>query len=532
MSENKKPGSNELGNNELGNEEFEVVDIEIDDDDDVADAVDSVKNAVEEAAKETAKETASVETAVEEAAEKTEDKAVTVEEAAEEKAATEAVEVAEEIRSADDKAEETAETVAAESEAEAVIKAAEEAAEETTVEAVVEAAEETVTEAAEETVEKAVAEDSEEDTKAAKKAAKAAEKAAEKEEKKKNKSKMPRWAKIVIGVCIGLLVIALGVFIGVKIYLSRVPRIEERERLDRSSETFETTSGLEDATDSIDPDEVNWDSLYQEIKADSDVKNILLIGQDGRPGDASNTRSDSMILCSINKKTNKITLVSFMRDMYVPIPGYSDNRINASYSFGGAALLKETIEADFGISIDNCMEVNFDGFIKAMSAVGDLEIELTEAEAKYLNEMGNAMNKEEGLPDAEWNLKEGKNILRPDQALAYSRTRYVGRSDYERTERQRKVLTAAFNKVSKLSTSEQVDLANAIIPYIATDMTDMEILGYVYYVATDGLHVGDSYRVPADKTYTNETIRSMMVLVPSLTQNSELLKEWLYQGVN
>ena len=525
MSENKKPGSNELGNNELGNnelgnnelgnEEFEVVDIEIDDDDDVADAVDSVKNAVEEAAKETAIETASVETAVEEAAEKTEDKAVTVEEAveeetsqnasedaleeasvieeaAEEKAATEAAEVAEEIRSADDKAEET------------------------------------VTEAAEETVEKAVAEDSEEDTKAAKKAAKEAAK----EEKKKNKSKMPRWAKIVIGVCIGLLVIALGVFIGVKIYLSRVPRIEERERLDRSSETFETSSGLEDATDSIDPDEVNWDSLYQEIKADSDVKNILLIGQDGRPGAASNTRSDSMILCSINKKTNKITLVSFMRDMYVPIPGYSDNRINASYSFGGAALLKETIEADFGISIDNCMEVNFDGFIKAMSAVGDLEIELTEAEAKYLNEMGNAMNKEEGLPDAEWNLKEGKNILRPDQALAYSRTRYVGRSDYERTERQRKVLTAAFNKVSKLSTSEQVDLANAIIPYIATDMTDMEILGYVYYVATDGLHVGDSYRVPADKTYTNETIRSMMVLVPSLTQNSELLKEWLYQGVN
>ena len=465
----------------LTNEEYEVVDIEIDDDDDASEVADdsapkTVEDSVEEVVEDAVEDVTELEAAKTEMDEAEVSRGEAIEkEAAAIKATKNEAEVALEKNKAEDELEEAGE--------EAGKKEAE-------------------------------------------------NKKAEKKEKKKNKSKMPRWAKVVIGICIGLLVIALGVFIGVKIYLSRVPRIEERERLNRSSETFETSSGLEEATDSIDPDEVNWDSLYQEIKADSDVKNILLIGQDGRPGDSSNTRSDSMILCSINKKTNKITLVSFMRDMYVPIPGYSDNRINAAYSFGGASLLKETIEKDFGVSIDNCMEVNFDGFIKAMSAVGDLEMELTEAEAKYLNEMGNAMNKEEGLPDAEWNLKEGKNILRPDQTLAYSRTRYVGRSDYERTERQRKVLTAAFNKVSQLSTSEQVDLANAIIPYIATDMTDMEILGYVYYVATDGLHVGDSYRVPADRTYTNETIRSMMVLVPSLSQNSELLKEWLYQGVN
>ena len=352
-----------------------------------------------------------------------------------------------------------------------------------------------------------------------------------KAEEKSEKKRLPRWAKVLIIVGSVLVVIALGVFIAIKIYLGRVPRIQEKERLDPSSETFERSTDEEKASDTIKVEDVKWDELYEDVMKDSDIKNILLIGHDGRPGDTGSHRSDSIILCSINKVQGKINLVSFMRDMYVPIPGYSDNRINAAFSFGGASLLKETIEQDFGISIDNCVEINFDGFIKAMTAVGDLEIELTAQEADYLNSTGNIMNAEEGLPESTWDLKEGKNLLRPDQVLAYSRTRYVGRSDYERTERQRKVLTAAFNKISQLGLSEQVDLANNIIPHIATDMTDMEILGYVYYVVTDGVHIGDSNRVPADKTYTNEMINGMSVLLPKLTENTDLLKEWLYQGI-
>ena len=344
------------------------------------------------------------------------------------------------------------------------------------------------------------------------------------------KKRLPVWGKVLIGVGIGLLVIALGVFIAIKVFLGKVQRIEESTRIDPSSETFETSS--EAGTDSIDPEEVDWGKLYEDVMKDSDIKNILLIGNDRRPGSTDSARSDSMILCSINKKTNEITLVSFMRDMYVPIPGYSDNRINAAYNFGGASLLKETIEKDFGIQIDNCVEVNFDGFIQAMTAVGDLEIELNEDEVEYLNRMGNAMNAEEGLPESEWNLKPGKNKLTPEQALAYARTRYVGRSDYERTERQRKVLIEAFKKISDLSLSDQVDLVNDIIPYIATDMTDMEILGYVYYVATQGVNMGESHRIPEDRAYTNETINGMMVLLPNLEKNSELLKEWLFRGID
>ena len=339
---------------------------------------------------------------------------------------------------------------------------------------------------------------------------------------------MPKWGRALIIIGLSLLVLVLVFWITITIYLSRVKRIEKRDPIAREQEEFETSSDEQTAVDTIDPDEVDWNNLYESVKQDKSIKNILLIGQDRRPEDTGFARSDSIILCSINKNTNNITLVSFMRDMYVPIEGFSDNRINASYNYGGAELLRKTVEKDFGIKIDNAIEVDFEGFIQAMSAVGNLEIDLTQAEADYLNQTGAIMNREAGLSDGEWNLHAGINSLSPDQALAYARTRHVGRSDWDRTDRQRRVLTVAFEKMSKLGISEQVDVINNILPYIATDMTDMEILGYAYYVATEGIHIGGSLRLPADGLYRNETINKMSVLVPDLKQNSDLLKQTLY----
>ena len=339
---------------------------------------------------------------------------------------------------------------------------------------------------------------------------------------------MPKWGRALIIIGLSLLVLVLVFWITITIYLSRVKRIEKRDPIAREQEEFETSSDEQTAVDTIDPDEVDWNNLYESVKQDKSIKNILLIGQDRRPEDTGFARSDSIILCSINKNTNNITLVSFMRDMYVPIEGFSDNRINASYNYGGAELLRKTVEKDFGIKIDNAIEVDFEGFIQAMSAVGNLEIDLTQAEADYLNQTGAIMNREAGLSDGEWNLRAGINSLSPDQALAYARTRHVGRSDWDRTDRQRRVLTVAFEKMSKLGISEQVDVINNILPYIATDMTDMEILGYAYYVATEGIHIGGSLRLPADGLYRNETINKMSVLVPDLKQNSDLLKQTLY----
>lgn len=337
--------------------------------------------------------------------------------------------------------------------------------------------------------------------------------------KKKKKNKLAR-----VFLVIFLLFLAAG--IGGMFFLhSKLNRINKIDRTDvamlpREEETFETDDGLIREGTEVGEDEaakaIVWDHVDMDIMRDENVKNILLIGQDRREGQGRQ-RSDTMIICSINKNNGKIILTSVMRDMYVPIPGYSDNRINAAYQFGGMPLLDQVLEESLGIHIDGNVEVDFDGFISAMTHVGNVQIELYEAEAKYLNS---------GHKD--WNLTAGVNSLTPEQALSYARLRSVGNSDWERTDRQRRVIMAALDNVKKLGFMELVELADKVLPYLTTDMTNNEILGYIYTVVANGITTIESHRLPVDGTYTNQSIRGMSVLVPELSANSRYLKQYIY----
>ena len=331
----------------------------------------------------------------------------------------------------------------------------------------------------------------------------------------KRKKKFPIWAILLIIVLIIVLLMG-GVYAYVNHKLSKIMRVDISPEVvvDPSLETFETEEGL---TDTIDPEDIVWNNADIEVMKDKDVSNILLIGQDRREGQGRQ-RSDSMIICSLNKKTNKIILTSVMRDMYVPIPGYSDNRINAAYQFGGMELLDRVLEESLGVHIDANVEVDFEGFINCMAKIGNIDMQLNEEEAKYLNDANG------------WNLQAGYNSLTPEQALAFSRVRYVGHSDWERTDRQRRVIISAFNNVKGLSIPELISLTDRIFPNVTTDMTNSEILGYVYTVVTNKMTTIDSNRLPAEGTYTCETLRKgMEVLVPDLKANAECLKEYIYK---
>jgi len=279
------------------------------------------------------------------------------------------------------------------------------------------------------------------------------------------------------------------------------------------TETIPTdyTGPTMDATVVTEPEDDTPPTIIQH----KDLINILLVGQDRRPGEGRQ-RSDSMIVLSINTKSKTITMTSFMRDMYVYIPGYKANKMNAAYARGGFPMLCETLMANFGVAIDGCIEVDFDGFTSIIDLVGGVDIKLTAAEAKHLNE------------GYGWKLKEGVNHLNGAQALGYSRVRAIG-NDYARTERQRTVLLKVFEKCKDQSLSEMMSLLNKILPLISTNMSSKEITNYLVelFPMISGATV-NTLRIPANGTYKSAAISGAgACLVPDLEKNRQLLVEML-----
>ncbi|WMJ78069.1 LCP family protein [Sedimentibacter sp. MB35-C1] len=288
---------------------------------------------------------------------------------------------------------------------------------------------------------------------------------------------------------------------------SYLNKINYKEKTLLPNEDISRTSNV--PSRNSEPRDSSIDSL-----TNKNIVNILLIGQDKRPGE-ERARSDSMIIASLNKKSDSIKLISLMRDMYIEIPGYEDNKINASYAFGGMDLLTETVEENFDIGIDGCIEVDFSGFEKIIDKIGGVDIELNEDEAYYLSR------------SQELNLTTGINSLTGDVALNYARIRYVGNDDYERTERQRKVLVAVFEKLKNSDIKTLLELSDDILPLVTTNLTSSQILSLVTRVIVMDASGIESYRIPADGEFLPDTIGGMSVLVPDLPENRKLLKEYM-----
>ena len=271
--------------------------------------------------------------------------------------------------------------------------------------------------------------------------------------------------------------------------------------------------------DEIDPDDVTWGE-DEDIDKSKNILNIMLIGQDRRPGEGR-SRSDVMILCTINKSAKTLTITSFLRDMYVQIPGYQDDRMNVCYILGGMDLLESCMQKNFGVEIDGSFEVDFNGFMDVIDAIGGVDITLTRAEADYLN---STIWRDIGSTEY-WKLREGENHLNGMQALAYSRIRAID-SDFGRTQRQRNVLTELLEEVKTMSTREVNTLLKTLLPLLTTDLTNAEILDYAADILPLlGKLSVKTQRIPDDGTYRGAWIREMSVLVPDLEANRLLLKD-------
>ena len=302
-------------------------------------------------------------------------------------------------------------------------------------------------------------------------------------------------------------------FVGYKtldINLDKIKRVEDTLTVAPENEDFERDSnpGLpEITTRKKEPTTLADEKLIKPF-LDDNLINILLVGQDRRPGEGRQ-RSDTMVVCSINVETKQVALISFLRDLYVSIPGYSDNRLNAAYVFGGFPLLTATLKENFGITIDGCFEVDFNGFKALIDQIGGVDIELTSAEAKIVG----------------GNTTEGKCHLSGKQALTYARIRKID-SDFQRTNRQRKVLLAAYKKVKNESLGKMVFAIQTALPYLTTDMTNKQImaLGTKLFPLLKNAKI-DSYHVPPYGTYSDVYINGMAVLYPDLYAIREILED-------
>lgn len=271
------------------------------------------------------------------------------------------------------------------------------------------------------------------------------------------------------------------------------------------------------------------DSVVTAPMKEKDVVNILLIGSDSR-GAGDDGRSDAMILLSVSDKTDKIYMTSLLRDMYVEIPGYKGNRLNAAYAIGGAELLMEVIELNLDIEVNRYVLVNFEAFAKLVDAVGGIELELSSEEIEYVNgylvEYNMLLDRPQGTDNMDTSVS-GLVHLNGAQALAYSRNRYLG-TDFGRTERQRKVLSAVIEKAPKALVTNPGELMSGILPNLTTNLTQNEVFGLSLMVPKALTYeiVPDS--IPLAGTYQNATIRGMDVLEVDFETNQQYLKENIY----
>lgn len=275
-------------------------------------------------------------------------------------------------------------------------------------------------------------------------------------------------------------------------------------------------------------DSINYDDKTDneyvsssDLTSSDDVINILVLGVDARSDeDDESSRSDSMMLVSLDKANGCIKLVSFLRDTWVYIPCYGGSqRLNAACTYGGYSGVVDTIEYNFGIDIDGYVVADFEMFEIMVDAIGGVEIDVTEAEAEEIN---NHQSRYGNVT-----IESGTHVLTGEQALAYCRIRKID-SDWARTERQRTVMVEILSGILSSGPVTAYNMLEAVAPYIETDLSKQEIIEAGLSALTCISGGFFQTQVPFDDTWSYETISGASVISCDADENKELLINYIY----
>ena len=251
----------------------------------------------------------------------------------------------------------------------------------------------------------------------------------------------------------------------------------------------ETEETLPVQTEETAPVETSPEDTWPEVISDENITNIMLVGQAAREGE-THLISDTMILVSINRENKTLTLTSLMRDMRLVWPHYVDtlgkahtgnNRINMAYNMGhhwtgnkqdGMDLLESIVQHNFGVPVERTIEIDFQIFMDIVDILGRVEVDINDEEYNYMLKNCNWME--------QCGVHPGVNKLCGYHALGYARMRKVGHGDYERTERQREVITSLVGNLKQMNIMDIYKLFTKILPNITTDLSNKEITNYAW----------------------------------------------------
>ncbi|VYU46803.1 transcriptional regulator [Clostridium tertium] len=279
---------------------------------------------------------------------------------------------------------------------------------------------------------------------------------------------------------------------------------------------------------------------YDEVDG---ITNVLLIGTDGRTLDEP-ARSDSIIIATLDNNNKKVKLTSIMRDTVVDIPEYGEDKINAAFAYGsidedengkmrgaegGASLLMETIENNFGLHLDKYIIVNFWGFEAIIDEIGGIEADIKDYEIDEINKYIGEATGVNSPPITE----PGLQTLNGQQALSYARIRYVGNGNFERGERQRHVLLEVATKLKEVNPIRYVSIANALAKQVKTNIDIPEALNLAYTIYKlptlefEQLQVPQAELIARDYYYKDKG----WCLLIDLEQHSQIMHDFIFNNI-
>lgn len=267
-------------------------------------------------------------------------------------------------------------------------------------------------------------------------------------------------------------------------------------------------------------------SNEQSVNVDEKI-NIALFGLDRRNKN-ENSRSDSIMIASIDIKDKKIQLISLLRDTLVEIDGHGKDKLNHAYAYGGASLAIQTINNNFDLNIDKYISVDFFSLAKVIDLIGGVDIELKDYEAEQINNNLVEINNIEELPKGtDYIYGKGLKVLNGRQAVAYSRIRNKGNGDYERTERQRKVLKSLVNKYQNIDSDKKFEVSMEIIGQVSTNIPINYIKDLGNRILNTSGFTINQHMIPCENSFASKIINGMWVIDADMETNIKELHKYL-----